>query len=1492
MYLIFDTETTGLPKNFNAPLSDTDNWPRVVQISWQLHDEMGKLIEQQDYIIKPEGYNIPFESQNIHGISTELATQEGHDLKEVLQKFNQAIEKSEFIVGHNINFDLKVTGAEYFRKKLKTQLLDKPILDTMTEKTAELCQLPGGRGGRYKLPKLGELYKHLFGLEFAEAHNATADVEATARIFFELIRIGHFTPEELKKSPDYLQKFQTENPNTIQPIGLKHVNLKEWSLQIKSKSFTDKKKQQDYVDLSDIGFTHLHNHTQYSVLQSTTKLDELIKKTAAYGMPAVAITDINNLMGAFHFVENVLNYNKKHNNENPIKPIIGIELNIVEDHLDKSRKNNGYPMVFLAKNRNGYKNLMKLSSIAHTEGFYYVPRVDKKTLQKYKDDIIVLSGGLDGEISNKILSMGDKQAEKAMLWWKEIFKDDFYLEFMRHGLDEEEHVNQVLLEFSKKHQIKPVATNNTFYLEKEDADAQDILLCIRDNEKKSTPIGRGKGYRYGLPNNEFYFKSPEEMKELFKDIPEAIINTNEIVDKIEIFSLRNEILLPKYNIPEDFVEPDSYNEFFEQLEEAIAKIKKKPKKKLKPEIRRENAYLRFLTYEGAKKRYGKITEEIRERLDFELTTIGVTGYPGYFLIVQDIIREAKKMGVMVGPGRGSAAGSAVAFCLEITNVDPIKYQLLFERFLNPDRISMPDIDMDFDDEGREKVIEYVINKYGKNRVAQIITYGTMAAKSSIRDAARTMEFDLSETNKLAKKAHTSLQYILNEDEEKIKQKVKRPELVQEALELAKTAKENTPAAVTIQTAGKLEGSLRNLGLHACGFIIAPTDLDNVIPVTTAKGSDMFVTQFDNSVVEDTGLLKMDFLGIKTLTIIRDTLQMIKNRHGIEIDIDNLTLDDKNTYRLFQQGRTVTVFQFESDGMRKHLMALRPTEFEDLIAMVALYRPGPMEKIPSYVRRKHGQEKVEYDLPEMEEILKTTYGITIYQEQVMLLSQKLANFTRGEADKLRKAMGKKKLKELEELYPKFIENGTANGHPREILDKIWKDWQAFASYAFNRSHAVSYAIVSYQTAYLKANYPSEYMAAVLSHNLKDASKLSFLMMEARKMGIEVLPPDINESDYLYTVNQEGNIRYGLGGASGVGEIAVKAIINEREKNGPFKSFFDFIKRVDLRSVNKRTIETLVKAGAFDNFKDTHRAQYFQTDNKGMTIIEKAIKFGQDFKKNEASMQTSLFAGLDEISIPEPEIPPCERWTDLETLEKEKEVTGLYLSGHPLDSLHIHYKYYVQKDLHFIRKMIAGLSGETEDKKNTEEEIIENEEEKAAELEERKRYEMLLNREIYIGGMVSSVEHREFNQGKKKGTIVLEDYTDSIELHLWNEDYLKFQHYLVPKTFLLVKIVVYRPYYNPDQIRVKVKDIKLLNKAFEDFPKDLQLNLEIKKINMELVDILYKALEKYHGKQNLVVNLRFAEQPELNVRLKKKDKGIKLTPELIEKLEEMKINFKLK
>ncbi len=1493
MYLIFDTETTGLPKNHNAPITDVDNWPRMVQIAWQLHDDMGKMVAHEDYIIKPEDYNIPFTAQSIHGISTELAQKQGEDLSKVLDIFNKVLQKADFVVGHNIGFDLKIVGAEYYRKNIETPLLDIPLLDTATEKTAAFCQLPGGRGGKFKIPKLGELYHHLFNENFAEAHNATADVEATTRAFFELVRLGEFTEAELHKAQGYLQKFNEQNPSTIQSVGLQHLNLKKLSDEIaqQSQEKTAVSKTKSTGTLTDNPFVHLHNHTQYSVLQSTTKIDALIKKTREFKMPAVAITDIDNMMGVYHFVESIYKENfeeikeKGFNIKKPkpeevfeafrkekcLKPIVGIELKVVDDHTDKSKKDNGYATVFLAKNMNGYKNLIKLASLAQTEGFYYVPRIGRKIIEQYKEDIIVLSGHLGGEISQKILNLGDKQAEEALVWWKNTFGEDYYIELMRHGLEEEKHVNEVLLQLAQKHQIKVVATNNVYYLEPSDADAQDILLCIKDNERQSTPKGRGRGFRNGLPNEEFYYKSPQKMEALFQDIPEAITNIQEIIDKIDYFRLKRKVLLPKFDIPEEFVDP-----LDEQDEEK----------------RGENAYLRHLTFEGAKKKWPDMPPEIVERLEFELDTIKKTGYPGYFLIVQDIIKEAKKMGVVCGPGRGSAAGSAVAYVLGITNVDPIKYQLLFERFLNPERVSLPDIDMDFDDEGRELVIDYVIKKYGRERVSQIITYGTMAAKSSIKDAARIMEFPLSETNILSKKAHVSLDYIIHNNEKKIKEKAKRPELIQQVMELVEVAQGNDEAAKTIQTAGRLEGSLRNLGLHACGFIIAPKPLDEVIPVTTAKGSDMYVTQYDNSVVEDAGLLKMDFLGIKTLTVIRDALQIIKQRQGIEIDIDNLPLDDDKTYQLFQRGQTVTVFQFESDGMRKHLVGLRPTEFEDLVAMVALYRPGPMEKIPNYIRRKFGQEKVTYDLPEMEEFLKTTYGITIYQEQVMLLSQKLSNFTKGEADTLRKAMGKKNHALLAKMYPLFIEGGLKNNHPKEILEKIWEDWKSFASYAFNRSHAVSYAVVSYQTAYLKANYPSEYMAAVLSHNLKDADKLSFLMGETRKMGIKVLPPDINESSYLYTVNKEGNIRYGLGGASGVGRSAVDAIIEEREANGSYQSFFDFIKRVNLRAVNKRTIEVLVKAGAFDCFEGTHRAQYFY-ESSGSNFIEKAVKFGNNFKKNKESMQTSLFGDSADVQIPEPEFPVCETWTKLQKLEKEKEVAGIYLSGHPLDTLDIAYKYYVKKSIRFVNKMIETLSGNKEEKEKQEgEELLESEEEKAERLFEYQKYAELLNSQIIIGGMVTATRNFETRNGKQKGELTIEDYSDSITLDFWNEDYLKFRHFFVPKTFVLVKLKVYKPYYNPNQIRTKITEISLLNEVFEKSPKELSLNLYPKFLKKNKIDQLFEIFQEFEGKQKFNINLIDNEEPNLSIQTSSKNMGITLSAKMVKMLEEMNVRFKLK
>ncbi len=1267
MFLIFDTETTGLPKKWNAPITDTDNWPRCVQIAWQLHDLYGELIEQQDFLIIPEDYNIPYDAEQIHGISTQLAQEKGEDLEKVLYFFNKALSKSKFVVGQNVTFDLNIMGCEFHRKGIQTNLNQLPILDTCTEKTASLCQIPGGRYGKFKLPTLTELHQHLFNTPFSEAHNATADVEATTRCFFELIRLRNYTVEQLDVPNDYFQIFDTKNPTTIAVIGLKHVNLKKESEKLKkialeTEAETHESLSDTIKELQDVNFSHLHCHSQFSVLQSTSSVSNLINSAIKYNMPAVALTDTGNMMGAFYFIEEALNsnkdkiaYNKKiedakkalleidkkevseisETNKEEIdlsfatkepktlfKPILGCEFNVCENHTDKTHKDNGYQVVFLAKNKNGYHNLAKMSSFSHTEGFYHVPRIDRNIIEKYKEDLIVLSGNLLGEIPNKILNIGEKQAEEALLWWKEQFGDDFYLEVMRHNQEEENHVNKTLIQFSKKHHVKLVATNNTFYTNEEEAEAHDILLCVKNGEKVATPKGKGRGYRYGLPNNEYYFKTQEQMKNLFANLPEAISNIQEIVDKIEIYTLKRDVLLPKFDIPERFANPQDT---------------------IDGGVRGENAYLKYLTFEGAKKRYGeKLDKNIQERLDFELSIIEMTGYPGYFLIVWDFILEARKMGVSVGPGRGSAAGSAVAYCLWITNIDPIKYNLLFERFLNPDRVSLPDIDIDFDDEGRQKVIDFVINKYGASQVAQIITYGTMAAKSSIRDTARALDLPLSDADRIAKLIPLiKLQHIFGEDE-KSKAKVKslRSEEFDNISELKTIAEGDNLEAITIKQVIALEGSVRNTGTHACGVIITPEEITNLVPVATAKDSNMYVTQFDNNVVEDAGLLKMDFLGLKTLTLIKDAVKIIKAIHGVELIPDDFPLDDPKTYELFQKGETVGVFQYESPGMQKHMKALKPTEFADLIAMNALYRPGPMEYIPLFIMRKHGEEAIEYDLPEMEEYLKETYGVTVYQEQVMLLSQKIAGFTKGEADKLRKAMGKKIFSMLTELKPKFIKGGKANHHPEEILEKIWKDWEAFAAYAFNKSHSTCYAYIAYQTAYLKAHYPAEYMASVLSNNMSDIKQVTFFMEECKRAGIQVLGPDINESYLKFAVNKEGAIRFGMGAIKGVGASAVEAIVKERKKNGPYTSIFDITKRVDLRAANKRAIDGLVMAGALDSFKNVHRAQYYQLDEKGVTFIERAIRFGNKYQENKNSAQISMFGEASEIQFSEPEIPAAE------------------------------------------------------------------------------------------------------------------------------------------------------------------------------------------------------------------------------------------------------------
>jgi DNA polymerase-3 subunit alpha len=1426
MYLIFDTETTGLPKKWAAPISDTDNWPRCVQIAWQLHDEMGNLLEHQDYLIQPEGFNIPYDAESIHGISTELAQQQGVLLKEMLDKFNTALSKAKFIVGQNLGFDVNIMGCEFYRMGIQSPMSSMPILDTCTEVTASLLKLPGGRGGKFKLPTLTELHQYLFNQPFAEAHNATADVEATTRCFLELIRTEVFTKVELQVEQEFFEDFQLKNPRAFELIGLKHINLKEASDKIRQQ-FGDKgnvpiSKETLSVNkqiLLDTDFVHLHNHTQFSVLQSTVSVKNLVTAAIQNKMPAVAMTDIGNMMGVFHFVRDILYHNKTAESKNKaaievgetptetiLKPIVGCEFFVCDNHKDKNRKDNGFQIVFLAKNKNGYHNLAKMASIAYTDGFYYVPRIDKEIVKQYKEDIIILSGSLYGEVPNKVLNLGENQAEEALLWWKEQFGADFYIELMRHNQEDENRVNSSLITLARKHNVKTVATNNSFYINKKDANAHDILLCVRDGEKQSTPIGRGRGYRYGLPNQEYYFKTSEEMKKLFSDLPEAISNTAEIVDKIEIFDLAREVLLPKFDIPEEFL---------------VAEDADGGK-------RGENKFLNYLTYEGAKRRYKEITPEIQERIDFELLTIQNSGYPGYFLIVQDFISEARKMGVSVGPGRGSAAGSVVAYCLGITNIDPLLYNLLFERFLNPDRVSLPDIDIDFDDEGRSKVMDYVIQKYGSKQVAQIITYGTMAAKSSVRDTARVLDLPLFEADKIAKliPLNLNLAKIFSMDDASLK-KALRPEDFDKVKELIALGKASDLGGETIQQAQVLEGNLRNTGIHACGVIITPDDITNFVPVATAKDSDLYVTQFDNSVVESAGLLKMDFLGLKTLTLIKDTVKLVKYRTGKEINPDEFPIDDLKTFELFQRGETVGIFQYESPGMQKYMKELKPTVFPDLIAMNALYRPGPIAYIPSFIKRKNGEEEIVYDIDACEELLKDTYGITVYQEQVMLLSQKLADFSKGDADVLRKAMGKKQRDVLDKMKPKFISQAEAKGHAADKLEKIWKDWEAFAEYAFNKSHSTCYAWIAYQTAYLKANYPAEYMAAVLSNNMNDIKQVSFFMEECKRMGLTVLGPDVNESFYKFTVNDNYAVRFGIGAVKGVGANAVDTIVQNR-KEAPYKSIFDLAKKIDLRAANKKAFESLAYAGGFDCFDNTHRAQYFHIEGEGITFLEKAIRYGSKFQENENSSQVSLFGESSDVQIEEPVVPPCDDWTTMEKLAKEKEVVGIYISGHPLDDYRNEMKYFCNVRLVHLKSL-----------------------------------ESLVGKMLTFGGIVTNVQYRTGKNGKDWAMFTLEGYDESYDFRIFNEEYLKFRHFLVNNQFIYFKINVKDGWVNREtgkksDPQITFQDAKLLADVLPIFAKKLSINLNIQDLHPNLIQKLNEVFKANSGENTVTFEVMEIEK----------------------------------
>ena len=1439
MYIIFDTETTGLPKRWKAPLTDSENWPRCIQIAWQVHADSGELLSHEDYLIQPDGYTVPYDAEQIHGISTALAEQQGRPLAEVLALFSTALEQADYVGGHNVTFDLNIMGAEFLRLGDHNPLEQAQVIDTCTEETAQLCQLPGGRGGKFKLPTLTELYIHLFGAGFGEAHNATADVEATTRCFLELLRKGQLHPPVLEGKSEQLRVLQEAQTSTIEGIGLKHVNLKKASQKLVQKQEPEPIKPISTslsAELDAAPFVHLHNHSQFSVLQATSKMSQMVSVAAENQMPAIAITDHANLMGAFHFIKAVGNHNKDAVEEAQIKPIVGCEFYVCEDHKDKTRRDDGYQVVFLAKNKKGYHNLAKMSSIAYVEGFYYVPRIDRAVVEMYKDDLIVLTGNLYGEVPSKILNLGNRQAEEALQWWHGMFGVDLYVELMRHGQEDEKRVNEVLIPLAKQYKIPLIASNNTYYATKEEANAHDILLCLKEGEKQATPIGRGRGFRFGFPNQEYYIKSTEEMKTLFKDLPEAILNIEALIDKIESFELAREVLLPKFGIPEEYLVSDD------------------PDGKLG-----ENNFLRYLTYEGAKKRYGTLTDEITERIDFELSVIANTGYPGYFLIVQDLIAAAREMGVSVGPGRGSAAGSVVAYCLKITNIDPIKYNLLFERFLNPDRVSMPDIDIDFDDEGRGKVMDYVIDKYGSNQVAQIITYGTMAAKSSIRDTARVLDLALNEADRISKLLpNIKLSKIFGLPEKELKKLLRADEFIK-VKEFLALAEESSLSGETIQQAKVLEGSLRNTGTHACGVIITPDDITKFVPVATAKDSDLFVTQFDNSVVEDAGLLKMDFLGLKTLTLIKDTVNLVQYKHNITLDPDTFPLDDVKTYELFQRGDTVGIFQYESAGMQKYLKDLKPTVFADLIAMNALYRPGPLEYIPSFVDRKNGKEEISYDLDDMEEYLQETYGITVYQEQVMLLSQKLAGFTKGEADVLRKAMGKKIHALLAKLKPQFIEGGKANGHDPEKLEKIWKDWEAFASYAFNKSHSTCYAWIGYQTAYLKAHYPAEYMAAVLSNNMNDIKQVTFFMEECRRMGLNVLGPDVNESFYKFTVNDQQAIRFGMGAIKGVGRGAVETIIEHR-KDARYTSVFDLTKRIDLRAANKKAIENLTLAGGLDSFGSYHRAQYFNPDGDGVLFLEKAIRYGAKHQENLNSSQTNLFGDDSQEQIQEIQIPECESWGTLELLKKEKAVVGIYISAHPLDDFKREMKYFSSATFDILSDL-----------------------------------DPLVNRDLSFGGIINDVEHLVTKTGKGWGKFTIEDFSDQYEFKIFGEDYLKFRHFILPNNFVRLRLRVVEGWRNRETgqlgpARIQFNNFEMLHDTLNTNVKKITLMFEVKQLNESKIQDLKTLMSPYKGDKGLYMDV-FDTEEKIKLTLPSRKQRVEVSNELLLALEERNIHYRL-
>jgi DNA polymerase-3 subunit alpha len=1141
------------------------------------------------------------------------------------------------------------------------------------------------------------------------------------------------------------------------------------------------------------------------------------------------------------------------------KPIIGCECYVARrDRFQQSEKidGSGWHLVVLAKNLQGYKNLIKIVSKGWVEGYYYRPRIDKALLAEYREGLIIASACLGGEISRKIGDNQIAEAEEAVQWYKNTFGDDYYLELQRHKTDRADadqeiyrkqmEVNKELVRIAEKYGVKMIASNDVHFVNEEDADAHDRLICLSTGKDFDDP----KRMRY---SKQEWLKTTAEMNQVFTDMPEVLSNTLEIANKIEFYSINNSALMPFYPIDTEFGTEESYREKYDEStltsEFGEDNFKRLGGYDKAIRIKLESDYLTYLTAIGARKRYGEnFSADIQERLDFELETMKKMGYPGYFLIVQDFIAAAREMDVSVGPGRGSAAGSAVAYCLGITDIDPLKYDLLFERFLNPDRISMPDIDIDFDDEGRGKVLRWVTEKYGNEKVAHIITYGTMATKSSIKDVARVHKLPLPESDRLTKLIPDRIPNV---------KKITLKTAIDNVPELQEAIKNDPLVKETMKYAQMLEGNVRNTGVHACGVIIGQSDISDIVPISTAEDKEtkekLLVTQYEGATIEETGLIKMDFLGLKTLSIIKDAVANVELTHGTKIDIGTIPIDDKKTYRLYSEGKTTGTFQFESAGMQKYLRELQPTKFEDLIAMNALYRPGPMDYIPAFVARKHGREKIEYDIPIMEQYLNDTYGITVYQEQVMLLSRLLADFTRGQSDELRKAMGKKLIDKMNALKEKFLSGGKTNGHQEKTLNKIWADWEKFASYAFNKSHATCYSWVAYQTAWLKANYPSEYMASVLSNNLSNITEITKFMDECKAMGMNVLSPDVNESYLKFSVNKAGDVRFGLGAIKNVGESAVMNIIEERKKNGTFKDIFDFVERISLSACNKKTIEALALSGAFDSFTGIRREQFLAANAKGEEFIDTLIRYGNKFQQDKHSAQNSLFGDDSSFSIAHPEIPSCEKWSDLARLNRERELIGIYLSAHPLD------------DYEFILKHVCN-----------------------ANTQKLQDLDKLNGKEISFGGMVTAVREGQTKKGNPYTIFKIEDYSGSFEIALFSENSINYGRFARMGLSIYITARVQPRQWGNGEIEIKISSMSLLSDVKDKLVDKITLQIPITELNDATVNEISAMVKNNSGNALLYFNIIGEET---RIQLFSRQTKIQVNKHLIDSLTENNIEFKI-